>query len=128
MDQLVRLGWLLVAAIALYTGSIVAHRYLGQRAQRYVEPDPLAAYGTGVRILQFYTTAREIAPGGKSLICMGVLNARSVKLEPPVESVWPTISRCFEVRPAATTTYKLTAEGDGHTTVSTSFEITVKPQ
>lgn len=59
---------------------------------------------------------------------MGLINAYAAKLDPPVEPVWPTISRCFEVTPAATTTYKLTADGDGHTTVSTSFEITVKSQ
>ncbi len=86
----------------------------------------MAAYGHSVRILQFYTGAREIAPGEKALLCYGVVNATAVRLDPPIERVWPAVSRCFEVTPARSTRYTLTAEGGEHTTVSESIEIAVK--
>ena len=43
-----------------------------------------------------------------------------------VEKVWPAVSRCFDVTPAGSTRYTLTAEGAEHTTVSESIEIAVK--
>src|SRR5262245_8201386 len=57
----------------------------------------------------------------------GVVNATAVRLDPPVEKVWPAVARCFQVTPASTTRYTLTAEGAQRTTVSESIEIAVKP-
>jgi hypothetical protein len=48
-------------------------------------------------------------------------------LEPAVEKVWPALSRCFEVAPAATTTYTLTAEDSSGQTVSQKATIEVGP-
>lgn len=45
------------------------------------------------------------------MLCYGVESASAVRIEPPVEQLNPSLSRCFEVRPAASTTYKLIAEG-----------------
>jgi hypothetical protein len=59
-------------------------------------------------------------------MCYGVVNATAVRLDPPVESVWPAVSRCFEVTPSKTTRYTLTAEGADHASVSESVEIVVK--
>ena len=66
-----------------------------------------------------------VSPGGKTPLCYGVVNADSVRLEPPVEKVWPSLSRCFDVSPSGTTRYTLTAEGADHKTVSESIEIAV---
>ena len=51
-----------------------------------------------------------------------------VRLDPPVEKVWPAVTRCFEVTPDRSTRYTLTAESAEHTTVSESFEIAVRPK
>ncbi len=68
------------------------------------------------KIVQFYAASPRIAKGEKTQLCYTVENASKVKLDPPVEQVWPAYSRCFEVHPTATTTYTLTAEDDaGHT-------------
>lgn len=96
-------------------------------ARTYVERDPMAAYGTSVKILHFYASPREIAPGEKSLVCYKVVNATAVRLDPPVERVWPAVSRCFEVTPDKTTRYTFTAEGAKQSAVSESIEIAVKP-
>jgi len=124
LTKLVRIMWVPVLLAVLYTGWIFWQRH--REAQPAgVEHDPMAAYGKNVKILQFYGP-REIAPGGKALVCYGVVNAMAVRLDPPVEKVWPAVSRCFEVRPAESTRYTLIAEGAEHTRVSESIEIAVK--
>jgi hypothetical protein len=80
-----------------------------------------------VKILQFYATAGTIAKGGKALLCYGVVNAAIVRIDPAAESVWPSMSRCFEVAPVRSTQYTLTAEGADHKTVSEAVELVVKP-
>ena len=87
----------------------------------------MAAYGKSVRILQFYTTRSAIAPGEKALLCYSVVNATAVRLDPPVERLWPALSRCFEVTPAATTRYTITAEDAAHATISQSLQIAIQP-
>ena len=85
----------------------------------------MAKYGGRVTIVQFYAKNAMIAPGEKSLLCYGVVNAKEVRLDPPVEKVWPATSRCFDVAPASTTHYLLTAESADHQAVSASLDITV---
>jgi len=63
-----------------------------------------------LKIHTFYLSPTTVQPGGKSLLCYGVTNAKSVRLEPPVDTIAPSLSRCLEVRPKATTTYTLIAE------------------
>jgi hypothetical protein len=128
MVKLVRIMWVPVLVIALYTGWVFWQRHPGWpwATPANIERDPMAAYGKSVRILQFYTTTREIAAGEKAIICYGVVNARTVRLDPPVERLWPAVSRCFEVTPAESTHYTLTAEGAEHATVSQSIEIALK--
>lgn len=65
------------------------------------------------KITQFYATVPHLARGEKALLCYGVEAAKNVYLEPPRQELSAALSRCIEVRPEATTTYKLTAEGAG---------------
>jgi hypothetical protein len=127
--RLVGIMWVPVLVSACYTGWIFWQRHAAERAKEN-PPDwnanPMAAYGNRVKILQFYAREREIVPDGKALVCYGVVNATAVRLDPPVEKVWPAVSRCFTVTPARSTRYTLTVEGREHTTVSESFEIVVK--
>ena len=92
-------------------------------------PDVPAKKETAVpppKILQFYGSAGETAKGAPVTVCYGVENARSVRLEPPVEKLTPSFNRCFQVTPDKQTTYTLTAEGSDGRTVSESFTVTVK--
>jgi hypothetical protein len=135
--NVVRIMWVPVLLSVLYTGRVFWQRHTADRVAEN-PPYPLAAYGNSVRILQFYSRKREIAPDEKAVVCYGVVNATAVRLDPPVERVWPVLSRCFEVTPAKSTRYTLTAEGPQHrsrtvaapigastTTVSESIEIAV---
>jgi hypothetical protein len=49
-------------------------------------------------------------------LCYGVVNAKAVKVDPPVEQLKPSAHHCFEIAPKKTTTYTITADdGAGHT-------------
>jgi len=64
-----------------------------------------------VRITQFYPSPPVIAPGDTTNLCFGVEFADSVEIDPPVERLWPTLSRCIAVQPKTTTSYTLRARG-----------------
>lgn len=81
--------------------------------------------GRELKILAFYASPGKIHPGQKASLCYGVNEAKTVRLEPAVEEVWPAYSRCIEVSPAKDTEYKLTAEDASGHSVSQSAIIQV---
>jgi hypothetical protein len=112
----------------LYSGWVLWQRHRSQtQPATFQTVDPLAKYGSHVKIVQFYTTTGTITKGRKALLCYSVVNATVVRLDPPVESVWPSMSRCFEIAPVRSTRYTLTAEGADRTTASEILEVVVKP-
>lgn len=119
---------------AIYSGTILYLRWRSARemedAARRVQAQRdrlvLSANGTGVKILAFYASPPSIHRGEKTLLCYGVGNARKVTLDPPVDDVWPASSRCMEVSPKATTTYKITATDENGKSVEQSAEIEVR--
>ena len=124
VKTLVRITWIPVLIVVLYTGWVLWQRYSSNAPP--VTHDPLAKYGDQVQIVQFYSSTGAITAGAKALLCYGVLNAKVVRLDPHVERVWPALSRCFDVVPARTTRYTLTAEGADGKAVSQSLEIVVR--
>jgi len=64
-----------------------------------------------VKITQFYAAASSVAKGDPGRLCYGVEDAVSVRIEPPVEQLSPSPTRCFDIKLSTTTTYKLIAEG-----------------
>jgi nitrous oxide reductase len=72
--------------------------------------------GSEFKIISFYATPGKIQRGDTVDMCYGVSNAKSVKLDPPVADVWPSVDRCMQVAPKRTTTYTFTADdGKGNT-------------
>jgi len=94
-----------------------------RRGRNYQIPTDDGAVG----ITQFYARSGAITAGDPNLICYGVRNATSVRIEPPVENLTPAVNRCFFVEPQQDTTYKLVAEGTHGSQVSESFSVRVKP-
>jgi hypothetical protein len=124
-----------VAAVA-YAGWIFADRYFAGRRwtqrqeiqQAGSNPEFERIYGgTAVKILQFYSREGSLIQGGKTVLCYGVLNAKSVRIEPPVDGVSVALTKCVEVAPQQDTRYTLTAEGNDGRVVSESFVLFVKP-
>src|SRR4051812_31907380 len=88
-----------------------------QAATRSAEPR--------VRITQFYTSTPVIPKGESGRLCYGVEGATAVRLDPPVEELKPSLTRCFEVKPAADTTYTLTAEDRNGNKVTQTATVTL---
>lgn len=89
-----------------------------ERAQKQLENDRAAVElfgGKELAIQMFYASPGIIHRGESTRLCYGVANAKTVKLDPQSNPVWPSHSRCVEVAPTKTTTYTLTimdAAGD----------------
>lgn len=130
MRRVVRYLWVVVAAALLYTGWTLADRFIG--AQRLESPANLKAppppdYSGAVKILQFYASAGVLTAGEKAILCYGVANAKSLRLEPAVALVSLSPNRCFDIAPERDTRYTLIAEGAGGARVSESVLVRVKP-
>jgi hypothetical protein len=82
---------------------------------------PKAPTPEPVKITQFYAPPNPPS-GEKMLICYGVENAKEVRLDPPVETVFPAMARCFEYTPKKAVTLKLTAIGE-NSSVTQSLEV-----
>ena len=78
-------------------------------------------FGSGkLKILNFYVAPGVILRGQKGMLCYGVSNAQTVRIEPEVEPVKPALSRCVEIAPKRDTEYKITAEdAAGHSETQT---------
>ena len=81
--------------------------------------------GTDFKILNFYPNPGLIKTGETGKLCYGVMSAKSVKLDPPVERLHPSLARCFEVSPEKTTTYTLTATDTAGRSISQTATIEV---
>ncbi len=122
-----------VAAV-LWCGWVLLQRRAAQReweAQQYrmANPPPTPQFnqtygGSDLKILNFYAS-RERGAGQPWLLCYGVLNAKSVRIEPPVAEVYPTVSKCVEARPEKETRYTLIAEDSAGHTASKSLLVPV---
>ena len=87
------------------------------------EPAPAAA-----TITQFYVSPATIAKGDRALLCYGVEGAVAVRLEPPVDDIAPSLARCLEIKPTATSTYTLFAKNRAGLEVSKPVQLIVDPK
>jgi hypothetical protein len=79
-------------------------------------------YGGGkLAILSFHVEPQVASAGERVLVCYGVANATEVTIEPRIEDVKPSVSRCLEVHPTTSVTYTLTArDGSGASQMQTA--------
>jgi hypothetical protein len=82
--------------------------------------------GDRFEILGFYADPASIRAGETAELCYSVSNAKSVKIEPPSEPVWPAFSRCVHVSPRKTTMYTFTAEDAAGQTKSATVKVEVR--
>src|SRR5580700_9713395 len=86
---------------------------------------PAAPTPEPVRITQFYVDSSSVARGQRVLLCYGVENAKTVRLEPPRQELSAALARCVEATPSADTTYTLTAQGADGKTVTRTLTVPV---
>lgn len=100
-----------------------------QRAEKQREEDRVALEQLGGKdfaILSFYASPTVIRRGESAQLCYGVSNAKSVKLEPQSQPVWPSAAHCVEVSPTKSTTYTLTIVDAAGATKSQNVELKVR--
>jgi hypothetical protein len=90
-----------------------------------VEQKASAPVADPVKILAFYPRDVLVTEGGKTLLCYGVSNAKSVRIDPEVDGVSPSLARCVEIRPRRETLYTLTAAGSDGQTVSQTVTVRI---
>jgi hypothetical protein len=114
-----------VIIAALYVAWTFYARYESdKRAMQQIQAEREAArkrvvdqiYGSGeIRFSTFGADSGYLKRGETTELCYGVVNAKNVKLDPPVERIKPSYHHCLEIAPKKTTTYTLTADdGAGH--------------
>lgn len=64
--------------------------------------------GDALKVLSLYAAPDVIHRGQTAQLCYGAANATDAAFDPPVKDVWPSRSRCVDVKPAKTTTYTFT--------------------
>jgi hypothetical protein len=100
-----------------------------ERTEKQQEQDRIALEQLGgkeLAIQNFYATPGVVRRGGTVQLCYGVANAKTVKLEPQSNPVWPSYSRCVDVTPAKSTTYTLTIADAAGNTRTQSLEVKVR--
>jgi hypothetical protein len=100
-----------------------------ERAEKQHEQDRLAIEQLGGKefaILSFYASPTLIRRGESAQLCYGVANAKSVKLQPQSQPVWPSVARCVDVSPIKSITYTLTIEDAAGKKLSQDVEVKVR--
>jgi len=125
--------WRIFLALVAIAGTYLAYTFVSRRT-----PSPKGAPavadtkegelnkiygGSELRILQFYSPSSGTVEGEQTTLCYGVLNAKSVRIEPPVDGVGVSLNRCVAISPKSETTYKLIAEGADGKTVEQSVTV-----
>lgn len=84
-------------------------------------------FGSGGLSFRTWGADKSVVHAGEAAhICYGIVDAKTVRIDPPVEDLKPSYLHCFDVRPKQTTTYKVTAEdAKGHTA---SEQVTIQVQ
>ncbi len=132
-------SWTALAIGVLVVGWILVSRWLEnrnmetrakqERTQKQLEQDRIALDQLGgkeLAIQNFYATPGVVRRGETVQLCYGVANAKTVKLEPQSNPVWPSYSRCVDVNPTKSTTYTLTIADAAGNTRTQSLEVKVR--
>ncbi len=100
-----------------------------ERTQKQQDQDRISLEQLGgkeLAIQNFYASPGTIRRGETVQLCYGVANAKTVKLEPQPNPVWPSYSRCVDVTPSKSTTYTLTIADAAGNTRTQSLEVKVR--
>lgn len=81
--------------------------------------------GKQLDIQAFYASPGAVHRGESVQLCYGVANAKTVTLEPQDNPVWPSYSRCVDVKPTKTTTYTLTIDDGAGNSKTQSLEVKI---
>jgi hypothetical protein len=82
--------------------------------------------GSELSIRALYVSPAIVHRDESAQLCYDVANAKTVTLDPPVAEVWPSHTRCIDLKIKKTTTYTLTIADAAGKTLSQSVELKVQ--
>jgi hypothetical protein len=84
-------------------------------------------FGSGeVKFTTLEASDAVVRRGQTTRLCYGVVNATSVKIDPPIEQIKPSSRHCMEIAPTKTTAYTVTASDAKGNSKSLTLTIRVK--
>jgi hypothetical protein len=126
----------LTIIVVLYVAYVMYSRHQATvDAERAAEDQKLQAekkvndqiFGSGeVKFVTLEAADATVRPGQTTELCYGVVNATSVKIDPPIEDIKPSSRHCMEIAPKKTTTYTVTASDAKGNSKSLKLTIRVK--
>jgi hypothetical protein len=119
-------GWILFSRWS--DNKQIERRAAEEKQEKQHESDRTALDQMGGKTLDiqaFYANPGAVHRGESVQLCYGVANAKTVTLEPQPNPVWPSYSRCVDVKPTKTTTYTLTIDDGAGNTKTQSLEVKV---
>jgi hypothetical protein len=119
-------GWILFSRWS--DNKQIERRAAEEKQEKQQESDRVALDQMGGKTLDiqaFYANPGAVHRGESVQLCYGVANAKTVKLEPQPNPVWPSYARCVDVKPTKTTTYTLTIDDGAGNTKTQSLEVKV---
>lgn len=78
-----------------------------------------------LKIQNFYASPPVIERGKSTRLCYSVVDAKTLRVEPPVGDVYPALSHCVEISPKSDTEYTLTATDEAGHSVSEKAAVKV---
>jgi hypothetical protein len=85
---------------------------------------PIAANPGLFRMI--FASAPEISPGDSVTLCYGAPEAKSIRIDPPVQELKPSERFCFQVKPERSTTYTFTATTTTGNTETAALSVKVR--
>ena len=110
-----------------HEANVKAQRQLAAQQEEHRKREAQTIFGSGGLSFRTWSADKPVVrPGEVAHICYGIVDAKTVKIDPPVEQLKPSYLHCFEVRPKQTTTYTITAADAAGHTASQQLTIQVK--
>lgn len=108
---------LLYDAWVFYSRRQASHEAEQQRAEKEADDAKRTLELLGqLKIQNFYAIPSVIERGKSARLCYSVVDAKTLRVEPPVGDIYPALSHCVEISPKKDTEYTLTATDEaGHT-------------
>jgi hypothetical protein len=133
--QVAKWTWIPVILVFAYSGWVLYNRRAEnarieesrQKAKAKADLEIVEKLGgERLKILMFYANPPVVGRGERGLLCYGVSNAKTVRIEPAVEGVGPTLSRCVEIHPKEQTTYTLIAADEKGREEKSTVEVRIR--
>ncbi len=120
------LAVLLYDAWVFYSRRHASHQAEQQRSEKEAADAKRTLELLGhLKIQNFYVTPPVVERGKFTRLCYSVVDAKTVRVEPPVGDVYPALSHCVEISPLKDTEYTLTAADEAGHSVTEKVSVRV---